>query len=172
MKNTDNLKLATRGDGGILVTRVFDAARRMVFDAFTKPELVKQWLLGPPGWTMPVCDIDLRVGGSYRYVWRNTTDGNEMGMGGVYREIAAPERIVATEKFDQAWYPGEAVGTLVLSERGGKTRVSQTVLYQSGEARDAVLKSGMEKGVSASYDRLAELLTSPLAQGMERGAGS
>jgi uncharacterized protein YndB with AHSA1/START domain len=172
MKNTDNLKLATRGDREILMTRVFDAPRRMVFDAFTKPELVKQWLLGPPGWTMPVCDIDLRVGGSYRYVWRNTTDGNEMGMGGVYREIAAPERIVATEKFDEAWYPGEAVGTLVLSERGGKTTVTQTVLYQSREARDAVLKSGMEKGVSASYDRLAELLTSPLAQGMERGAGS
>jgi uncharacterized protein YndB with AHSA1/START domain len=172
MKNTDNLKLATRGDREILMTRVFDAPRRMVFDAFTKPELVKQWLLGPPGWTMPVCDIDLRVGGSYRYVWRNTTDGNEMGMGGVYREIAAPERIVATEKFDEAWYPGEAVGTLVLSERGGKTTVTQTVLYQSPEARDAVLKSGMEKGVSASYDRLAELLTSPLAQGMERGAGS
>ena len=172
MKNTDNLKLATRGDREILLTRVFDAPRRMVFDAFTKPELVKQWLLGPPGWTMPVCDIDLRVGGSYRYVWRNTTDGNEMGMGGVYREIAAPERIVATEKFDEAWYPGEAVGTLVLSERGGKTTVTQTVLYQSREARDAVLKSGMEKGVSASYDRLAELLTSPLAQGMERGAGS
>jgi uncharacterized protein YndB with AHSA1/START domain len=166
------LKLATRGDREILMTRVFDAPRRMVFDAFTKPELVKQWLLGPPGWTMPVCDIDLRVGGSYRYVWRNTTDGNEMGMGGVYREIAAPERIVATEKFDEAWYPGEAVGTLVLSERGGKTTVTQTVLYQSPEARDAVLKSGMEKGVSASYDRLAELLTSPLAQGMERGAGS
>ena len=172
MKNTDNLKLATRGDREILMTRVFDAPRRMVFDAFTKPELVKQWLLGPPGWTMPVCDIDLRVDGSYRYVWRNAANGNEMGMGGVYREIAAPERIVATEKFDEAWYPGEAVGTLVLSERGGKTRVTQTVLYQSPEARDAVLKSGMEKGVSASYDRLAELLTSPLAQGMERGAGS
>jgi uncharacterized protein YndB with AHSA1/START domain len=149
-----------------------DAPRRLVFDAFTKPELVKQWLLGPPGWTMPVCEIDLRVGGSYRYVWRNTANGNEMGMGGVYREIAAPERIVTTEKFDEAWYPGEAVGTLVLSEQGGKTTVTQTVLYQSREARDAVLKSGMEQGVSASYDRLAELLMSPPTQGMEKGAGS
>jgi uncharacterized protein YndB with AHSA1/START domain len=95
-----------------------------------------------------------------------------MGMSGVYREIAAPERIVATEKFDEAWYPGEAVGTLVLSEQGGKTTVSQAVLYQSREARDAVLKSGMEKGVIAGYDRLAELLASPPAQGMEKGAGS
>jgi uncharacterized protein YndB with AHSA1/START domain len=172
MKNTGTLQVTMRGDREILMTRVLDAPRRLVFDAFTKPELVKQWLLGPPGWTMPVCEIDLRVGGSYRYVWRNTTNGNEMGMGGVYREIATPERIVTTEKFDEAWYPGEAVGTLILSEQGGKTTVTQTVLYQSREARDAVLKSGMEKGVSASYDRLAELLTSPSAQGMEKGAGS
>jgi uncharacterized protein YndB with AHSA1/START domain len=172
MKNTGTLQVTMRGDREILMTRVLDAPRRLVFDAFTKPELVKQWLLGPPGWTMPVCEIDLRVGGSYRYVWRNTTNGNEMGMGGVYREIATPERIVTTEKFDEAWYPGEAVGTLILSEQGGKTTVTQTVLYQSREARDVVLKSGMEKGVSASYDRLAELLTSPSAQGMEKGAGS
>jgi uncharacterized protein YndB with AHSA1/START domain len=151
------LQVTTPTDREIAMTRIFAAPRRLVFDALTKPELVKQWLLGPPGWSMPVCEIDLRVGGAYRYVWRHT-NGNEMGMGGVYREIAAPERIVATEKFDEAWYPGEAVGTLVLSEQGGKTTITQTVLYQSREARDAVLKSGMEKGVAASYDRLAELL--------------
>jgi uncharacterized protein YndB with AHSA1/START domain len=81
-----------------------------------------------------------------------------MGMGGVYREIAVPERLVATEKFDEAWYPGEAVGTLVLTEQDGKTTVTQTVLYQSREARDGVLKSGMEAGVAAGYDRLEELL--------------
>jgi len=171
MKNTEGLKLTTRGDRELLMTRDFDAPRRLVFDAFTKPELVKQWLLGPPGWTMPVCEIDLRVGGVYRYVWRRDSDGTKMGMGGVYREIAAPERLVSTEVFDEAWYPGEAVGTLVLSEQGGITTVTQTVLYQSREARDAVLKSGMEKGVAASYDRLAELLTSLPAQGMQKGAG-
>jgi uncharacterized protein YndB with AHSA1/START domain len=151
------LQVTTPTDREIAMTRIFAAPRRLVFDALTKPELVKQWLLGPPGWSMPVCEIDLRVGGAYRYVWRHT-NGNEMGMGGVYREIAAPERIVATEKFDEAWYPGEAVGTLVLSEQGGKTTITQTVLYQSREARDAVLKSGMERGVAASYDRLEELL--------------
>jgi len=170
MTNTGNLKLTTRGDREIVMTRVFDAPRALVFEALTKPELVKQWLLGPPGWSMPVCEIDLRVGGAYRYVWRHA-DGNEMGMGGVYREIAAPERLVATERFDEAWYPGEAVGTLIFSERGGKTTITQTVLYQSQEARDAVLKSGMERGVAASYDRLAELLTSLPAQGMQKGAG-
>jgi uncharacterized protein YndB with AHSA1/START domain len=153
-----SLKLTTRGDREIVMTRVFDAPRRLVFDALTKPELVKQWLLGPPGWSMPVCEIDLRVGGNYRYVWRRDSDGTEMGMGGVYREIVAPERVVATEKFDEAWYPGEALGTTILVKQGRKTTLTQTMLYQSREARDAVLKSGMEKGVAASYDRLAEML--------------
>jgi uncharacterized protein YndB with AHSA1/START domain len=175
MMNPGNLKLTTRGDREIVMTRDFAAPRALVFDAFTQPALVKQWLLGPPGWTMPVCEIDLRVGGAYRYVWRNTAGGSEMGMGGLYREIVAPERIVATEKFDQAWYAGEAVGTLVLVEQGGKTTLTQTVAYESREARDAVLKSGMEKGVAASYDRLAELLASPPARGTEtraeKGAG-
>jgi len=158
MKDTGTLKLTTGGDREIVMTRAFDARRTLVFDAFTKPELVKQWLLGPDGWSMPVCEIDLKVGGKYRYVWRRDKDGTEMGMGGVYREIVAPERVVATEKFDQSWYPGEAVGTFVLVEQGGKTTLTQTILYESREARDGVLKSGMEKGVVASYDRLAKLL--------------
>ena len=158
MTNPENLKLTTRGDREIVITRAFDAPRKLVFDALTKPELVKQWLLGPDGWSMPVCEIDLKVGGKYRYVWRRDKDGTEMGMGGVYRDIVAPERIVATEKFDQSWYPGEAVGTSVLTEQGGKTTLTQTILYESREARDGVLKSGMEKGVVASYDRLAKLL--------------
>lgn len=159
MTNTGTLQLTTRGDREIIMTRVFEAPRKLVFDAFTKPELVRRWMLGPDGWTMPVCEIDLRVGGSYRYVWRNAK-GTEMGMGGVYREIVPPERIVSTEKFDEAWYPGEAVGTIVLLEQAGKTTVTQTGLYQSREARDAVLKSGMERGVVASYDRLAVVLAS------------
>ena len=172
MKNPANLQLTLRGDREIVMTRVFDAPRRLVFDALTKPELVKQWLLGPPGWTMPVCEIDLRVGGTYRYVWRQSSDGTQMGMSGVYREIVPPERLVATERFDEAWYPGEAVGTLVLVEQGGKTTLTQTELYQSREARDAVLKSGMEQGVAASYDRLAELLPSLGTRGMEKGAST
>ena len=165
MTNEGNLKVTARGDREILMTRDFDAPRTMVFDAFTKPKLVKRWMLGPGGWSMPVCEIDLRVGGKYRYVWRKA-GVPDMGMGGIYREIVAPERVVATEKFDQAWYQGEAVGTLVLIEQGGKTTVTQTMLYESPETRDTVLKSGMEKGVKASYDRLAELL----GRGMEKGA--
>jgi len=171
MTNLETLKVTTKGDREIVMTRDFNAPRRLVFDAFTKPELVKQWLLGPPGWSMPVCEIDLKVGGAYRYVWRRDSDGSEMGMGGVYREIVLQERIVSTEVFDKAWYPGEAVGTLVLSERAGKTTVTQTVLYQSREARDGILKSGMESGVAASYDRLAQLLASPGTAGIEKGVG-
>ena len=101
-------------------------------------------MLGPGGWSMPVCEIDLRVGGTYRYVWRKA-GVPDMGLGGFYREIVVPERVVATEKFDQAWYQGEAVGTLVLTEQGGKTSVTQTMLYESPETRDTVLKSGMER---------------------------
>jgi uncharacterized protein YndB with AHSA1/START domain len=154
------LNVTMPSDREIAMTRVFDAPRTLVFDAHTKPELVKRWLLGPPGWTMPVCEIDLRVGGKYRWVWRSDRDGSTMGIGGVYREIAAPERIVTTERFDEAWYPGEGLNTLVLIEQGGRTTLTQTMRYESKEARDAVLKSGMEKGVEASYDRLAELLAS------------
>ena len=161
MKNT--LQLTTRGDREIVMTRAFDAPRTLVWDAFTKPELVRQWLLGPPGWTMPVCEIDFRVGGRYRYLWRNS-DGIEMGMSGVHREIVVPERIVATEKFDQSWYPGEAVGTIILVEQAGKTTLTQTVLYESREAREVVLKSPMESGVSAGYDRLEQVLESVAAR--------
>lgn len=160
MKNSETFNITAPGDREIVVTRVFDAPRRLVFDAFTKPELVKTWLLGPDGWSMPVCEIDLRAGGKYRYVWRNDADGREMGMGGTFREVQPPERIVATEKFDEAWYPGEAVGTIALVERDGKTTLRQTILYNSRETRDAVLKSPMQRGMAASYDRLEKFLPS------------
>lgn len=158
MTPTAELQIVTRGDRELVMTRAFDAPRPLVWDALTKPELVRRWLLGPPGWSMPVCEIDLRVGGAYRYEWKRDADGTTMGMGGVYREIVKPERIVATELFDTAWYPGEAVTTLELTEQAGKTTLTQTMRYQSREAREAVLKSNMEHGVKASYDRLAELL--------------
>jgi uncharacterized protein YndB with AHSA1/START domain len=158
--STGKLTIVARSDREIVMTRVFDAPRNLVFDAWTRPDLVKRWLLGPPGWTMVVCEIDLKVDGAYRYVWRRDSSGTLMGMGGIYREVVAPERIVATEKFDEAWYPGEALGTIVLVEQGGKTALTQTLLYESREARDAVLASPMEEGVAASFDRLAELVAS------------
>ena len=158
MKRKGTLKLSTASDREIVMTRTFDAPTHLVFDALTKPELIKRWLLGPPGWSMPICEVDLKVGGRYRYVWRHEKDGRDMGMGGVFREIVAPKRLVQTEKFDQAWYPGEALSTAVLVEQKGKTTLTTTVLYESQAARDSILKSGMEQGVAASYDRLEELL--------------
>ena len=157
MTNTGKLKVTTPTDREIVMTRDFDAPRRLVFDALTKPELVKQWLLGPPGWSMPVCEIDLRVGGAYRFAWRSA-DGNEMGIRGVFREIVTPERFVATERFDEPWYPGEALVRNTLAEQGGRTTLTLTVRYESPEARDAVLRTPMAKGVAANYDRLAEML--------------
>jgi uncharacterized protein YndB with AHSA1/START domain len=161
MKNSGTFDITAHGDREIVVTRVFDAPRRLVFDAYTKPELVKRWLLGPEGWSMPVCEIDLREGGKYRYVWRNDADGQEMGMGGIFREVVPPDRILATEKFDEAWYPGEALDTITLTEQDGKTTLRQKILYNSRETRDAVLKSPMQYGMAASYDRLEGYLFSP-----------
>jgi uncharacterized protein YndB with AHSA1/START domain len=161
MNNKDTFKITTSGEREIVMTRVFDAPRNLVFAALTKPDLLKRWVLGPPGWSMPVCEIDLKAGGAYRWVWRRDTDGTEMGMGGVYREIVPNERIVSTEKFDEAWYPGEAVGTFELVEKNGKTTLTQTIRYESREARDGVLESDMERGVAASYDRLEEILLLP-----------
>ena len=157
--STGTLKVTTPTDREIVMTRDFDAPRSLVFEAMSKPELLQRWLWGPPGWSMVECANDMKVGGAFRHVWRRT-DGSEMAMRGVYREVVPPERIVRTESFTFGCdaQAGEQVGTLVLTERGGKTTLTLTVLYPSKEARDATIASGMERGVTASYDRLAELL--------------
>jgi uncharacterized protein YndB with AHSA1/START domain len=169
MMNPGNLKVSTPSDFEIAMTRNFNAGRLLVFEAITRPELVKKWMLGPPGWTMPVCEIDLRVGGSYRYLWRSEADGAEMGTRGVFREVVKPERVVCTEKFDQAWYPGEGLITNSLVENAGQTTLTLTVQYESREARDMALKSGMETGVAMSFDRLEELVLSAAMAGAKGG---
>lgn len=159
VKNAATLEITTPSEREIVMSRVFDAPRSLVFGAWTKPELVKRWLTGPPGWTMVVCEIDLKVGGTYRFVMSHT-DGRDMGWGGVYHEIVPPERFVNTERFDDSWYPGESLITTVLVEQDGRTTLTQTMLYESPEARDVAAGSGMESGVAASFDRLEELLAS------------
>src|SRR5437588_8927848 len=154
MRNTGTLKVTTPSDREIVLTRVFDAPRNLVFDAFSKPELLKRWF-GPRGWSLVVCEIDLRVGGGFRFVLRGP-EGQEMGMRGVYRELVPPERSVHLESFDD--YPGESQVTAGMVETGGKTTLTATVLYPSKEIRDAVIQSGMEHGAAESYDKLAELL--------------
>ena len=154
-RGSDALAVTTPTDREIVMTRVFDAPRRLVFEAWTSPEHLPRWMLGPEGWTMPVCEIDLRPGGAWHFVWRRA-DGTEMGMHGAYREIKPPERLVSTESWGGNW--PETLNTLVLSEKDGKTTVTLTILYPSKEARDAATKTGMKDGVSVSFDRLAEYL--------------
>jgi uncharacterized protein YndB with AHSA1/START domain len=156
MLNTGTLEITTPSPREIVMTRVFDAPRHLVYDAMTRPELVKRWF-GPRGWSLVVCEIDFRIGGAWRYVLEGP-DGRSMGMGGEYREIVPGERTVHTESFDD--YPGDSVVTTVLTEHDGKTTLTGTVLYESQEVRDAVIESGMEHGAAETYDRLAELLPS------------
>jgi uncharacterized protein YndB with AHSA1/START domain len=156
MLNTGTLKVTTPSDREIVLTRVFDAPRQLVFDALSKPELLKRWF-GPHGHSLVVCDVDFTVGGAWRFVIE-TPDGRRMGMSGVYQEIVPGERTVHTEAFDD--YPGDSVITTVLTEHDGKTTLTATALYESREVRDIVIESGMEHGAAETYDRLADLLPS------------
>ena len=159
MTSRRSLQVTTPSDREIVVVRDFEAPRRQVFDAFTKPDLVKRWLYGPEDWQMAVCEIDFQVGGAFRYVWRHT-GGSEMGLSGVYREIVPPERIVHAELFDEDWTGGETVVTTIFAEQDGRTTVTITVFYSSREARDGALATPMAEGMEMSYARLDKLLPS------------
>ncbi|MBV9056677.1 MAG: SRPBCC family protein [Candidatus Eremiobacteraeota bacterium] len=146
--------VTTPSEREICVTRTFAAPAQVVFDFHTKPEHLKKWLLGPPGWSMPVCEIDLRAGGRYRYLWRSDENDREFGVQGQFREVSAPTRIVHTESMDGR--PGEALCTLELSESANRTELVLTMEFPSKAERDAALESGMTDGMSLSYDRLEE----------------
>lgn len=151
------LTIRMKSDREVEITRSFDAGRELVFDCHTKPALVRRWLTGPPGWTLPVCDIDLKVGGRYRYVWRSP-EGTDMGMGGTFREIERPGRLVTTELFDEDWTGGETEVTTIFTETGGVTTTTMTVLYASREAREGALATGMAEGMEMSFASLDGLL--------------
>ena len=163
MEHTAMLNVQAQGDREIVMTRLFNAPPSLVFDAWTKPELLMRWFGGPEGWSLSVCEVDLRVGGRYRFVTRHV-EGEEMGWGGVYREIVFPERLVSTEVFDESWYAGEALVTMVFSPQDGKTALTMTVLYESRDARDTALASGMEEGFAENLRRLDAFLASPVEQ--------
>ena len=150
MNNTGTLMVTTPTDREIVLTRVFDAPRRMVFDALTKPELLM-------GWNLVVCEVDLRVGGTWRFVSRGP-DGTDLGHGGVYRVILPPDRLVYTELFDDQSYPGESLISHEFVEQDGRTTLTSTLLYASREGRDIVLSYPMKRGVAEGYDRLTEML--------------
>ena len=141
----------------------------LVWEAMSKPEFIKRWLVGPPGWTMEVCDDDLRVGGEFHWSWPGP-ENVEMSMRGVYREVVPPEKIVRTGtlEFGCNAQPGKQLASVVLADRGATTMLTLTVSYPSKEARDGELASGMEHGVSAGYDRLEEILAESKAEAVGR----
>lgn len=150
-----SVEVTTPSDREIRVTRTFDAPPELVFQCQTRPEYLKQWLLGPPGWSMPICEVDLRVGGRYRYVWRNDADGSEFGVQGEFREIEPPRRIVNIETMDGV--SGESLCTITFEESDGATRFAITMKFDSRELRDMALQSGMTDGMDMSYERLENL---------------
>ena len=154
--NSDTYKATTPSDREIVLTRLFDAPRPLVFEAMTRPEHVKRWWgCLDDRYSVPVCEIDLRPGGKWRFVGKGPQ--GEYGFHGVYREIVVPERVVFTEIYDP--FPdAESVVTSVLTEEGGKTRLTATCVYPSQEVRDIVLQSGMTRGAGISYDKLEELV--------------
>ena len=154
--NSDTFKATTPSDREIVLTRLFDAPRRLVFEAMTKPEHVKRWWgILDERYSVPVCEIDLRPGGKWRFVGKGPQ--GEYGFHGEYREIVVPERVVFTEIYDP--FPdAESVVTSVLTEEGGKTRLTATCVYPSQEVRDMVIQSGMTRGAGISYDKLEELV--------------
>ena len=156
---THAIDVTTPNDLEIRVSRAFDAPRSLVYRCHTEPALVRRWMLGPPGWTMPVCEIDLRVGGRYRYVWRSDDGAQEFGFVGEYREIHAPERVVNTERFDGADPSGgDALCTLELSEEDGRTILTHSMRFPTAALRDQALESGMTDGMASSYDRLERVI--------------
>lgn len=148
--------VSTPSDREIRVARAFDAPAKLVWDCHTKPELIRRWMLGPPGWSMPVCEVDLTVGGAYRYRWRSDADGTEFGSSGIHTEIVPFTKIVTTERMEG--FDGEAINTLVFEEAGGRTTATITMLFASKAARDGALQSGMSDGMAMGFDRMDDIL--------------
>lgn len=150
--------ITTPSDRELTITRVFNAPRQLVWDAHTKPELLRRWCV-PPSWTLTECRIDLRPGGEWRRVMVNDT-GETFGFGGTFSEIVAPARMVTSEYFDDSWYEGTAIETSTFTERDGKTTLAVTVLYDSKEIRDAVMNADATDGMDLLYTLLDEALPS------------
>jgi uncharacterized protein YndB with AHSA1/START domain len=151
------MTLKPRGDREIVVMRIFNAPRDLVFDAFSKPELVKRWMLGPDGWSMAVCTIDFRVGGKGRYEWKNL-DGRAMALSSEFVELVRPERIVHKEVFDGTPIPVESLVTSTFVETNGITTLTMVIRFPTPEVRDFMVNSGMEHGMARSFQRLAGIV--------------
>ncbi|GJL90613.1 SRPBCC family protein [Hyphococcus sp.] len=151
------ITITPSGERRIVTTRTFDAPKQQVFDAFTRPKMLKCWMFGPDGWSLPHCEVDLKPGGRWRYLWRHD-DGREMAASGEYLEISPPDKLVHTERFDEDWTGGETIVTTRFTEKSGRTTVTLSIEYAAGETRDRVLKSPMAAGMEAGYARLDRIL--------------
>ncbi len=154
-------------DAVVRVVRSFHAPRELVYRAYTTPDLMKRWLLGPPGWSMPVCEMDVRVDGTFRWRWRSDEDGSEFGFHGTFLEVDAPARLRNTEFYDPGDIGGDmgqdegpALVTVSLDERDGVTTLTTDIEYPSRKSRDAALSTGMTDGMELSYQNLDALLAS------------
>lgn len=159
----DKAQVTLPSDAEVKVTRSFKAPRALVYRAYTEPALVQQWLLGPPGWTMPLCEMDVRVGGTYRWRWRSNQDASEFGFTGVFREVEPPAKLVHTETYDpgntgEGHSGGEALVTISFTEEAAVTTVTTLIDFGSREARDAAIATGMTDGMEQSYQLLDRLL--------------
>ena len=159
----DKAQVTLPSDREVMVTRSFRAPRALVYRAFTEPQLVRRWLLGPPGWTMPVCEMDVRVGGRFTWRWRSEDEDKEFGFTGTFREVQPPSRIVHTEAYDPGTvgggYPGaDAIVTVTFAEEQGITTVTSLIDFGSKEARDGAVATGMTDGMEQSYQLLDRLL--------------
>lgn len=159
----DKAQVTQPSEREVKVTRSFRAPRALVYRAYTEPDLVRRWLLGPPGWSMPVCEMDVRVGGQYRWRWRSDENGSEFGFAGTFREVQPTSRLVHTEAYDPGTvgggYPGkDALVTVTFTEDGGVTTVTTLIDFGSKEARDAAVATGMTDGMEQSYELLDRLL--------------
>jgi uncharacterized protein YndB with AHSA1/START domain len=160
----DKAQVTLPSDREVQVVRSFKAPRALVYRAYTEPALLQRWLLGPPGWSMPICEMDVRVGGRYRWRWRNEADGSEFGFAGTFRDVQPQARLVHTEAYDPGTvgfgYPdgGEALITITFTEADGATTVTSLMDFGSKEARDAAVATGMTDGMEQSYQLLDQLL--------------
>jgi uncharacterized protein YndB with AHSA1/START domain len=160
------LKVAADGDRRIVMSRVFDAPREVVFESYLRPEIVPHWMGVVDGWEMAVCVIEPKVGGTWRFVWTGPK-GERMGWRGVCRELVRPERLSSVNSFDEPWFKGGEVGTVTFDELGSRTLLTATLEYDSRAVRDEVLESPMAQGMAASYDKLDEILQAPAEQWMD-----
>ncbi len=157
------LQLSTPTDTTIVITRSFNAPRRLVWEAMTEPSKMRRWMCLPPGWTMTVCELEARVGGALRLAWKSADADPVMTLHGVFSEFAPHERMVHTETMTTG--SGQQVGSLVevheFAEKGGVTTMRITQTYDSKEARDGALASGMDEGMEAGYAQLDALCAQP-----------